>query len=87
MSSWKLANAGGEKHPRGLALIDAVVIDTDVLSYLFKGDTRAGLYLPHLDQRLGLLCFMTLAELRQWALIRNWGERRRRNLEEFISRT
>jgi len=27
---------------------------------------------------------MTVAELRHWTMVRNWGERRRRSLEEFI---
>ena len=65
-------------------MIDAVAIDTDVLSYIFKGDTRADLYLPHLDGKLGVVSFMTVAELRHWTMVRNWGEMRRRSLEEFI---
>lgn len=26
-----------------------LIVDTDVISYLFKGDTRADLYRPHLQ--------------------------------------
>ena len=43
-----------------------VVIDTDVISYIFKGDTRGEMYQPHLDNKLGVLSFMTvLAGARQ----------------------
>ena len=49
-----------------------VIVDTDVVSFLFKGDTRAQLYRPHLQGRTLALSFMTVAELYQWAYIRNW---------------
>jgi hypothetical protein len=42
--------------------MEFVVIDTDVISYIFKGDTRGEMYRPHLDNRLGVLSFMTVAE-------------------------
>jgi len=48
-----------------------VVVDTDVISYLFKGDTRGDLYQLHLDNKLGVLSFMTVAELDLWAATRN----------------
>lgn len=46
-----------------------VVVDTDVVSFLFKNDTRAQAYLPHLQDRQWLISFMTEAELEQWALL------------------
>jgi tRNA(fMet)-specific endonuclease VapC len=52
-----------------------VVLDTDVASFLFKGDTRAEAYRPHLRGKTLALSFMTVAELYQWALVRQWGER------------
>ena len=54
-----------------------VVVDTDVVSYLFKQDTRADLYKPHLQGHLLLISPMTRAELEAWALERNWGRPRR----------
>jgi hypothetical protein len=54
--------------------MNPLLIDTDVISFLFKRDTRAELYRPHLQNTLPLVSFMTIAELEQWALIRNWGE-------------
>jgi len=65
-------------------LISGIVIDTDVVSYLFKGDTQGSLYRPHVAGKLLLISFMTLAELRQRSLLKNWGERRRRELETFL---
>jgi hypothetical protein len=47
--------------------MDTVVVDTDVLSYTFKRDTRHTLYRPHLDGRTLLISFMTLAEVDYWA--------------------
>jgi hypothetical protein len=40
-----------------------VVVDTDVVSYLFKGDSRAPRYRPHLVGHTPVLSFMTVAEL------------------------
>lgn len=65
-------------------MISAVLIDTDVLSFLFKGDTRAELYQKHLKDRLLDVSFMTLAELERWAFQRNWGEARRKRMEEHL---
>lgn len=64
--------------------MDSVVIDTDVLSYLFKEDTRGDLYRPHLHGKLGVLSFMTVAELDLWAASRSWGARRRAELSAFL---
>lgn len=68
----------------GTALIESIVIDTDVLSFLFKLDSRAELYRPHLEGKLAIISFMTLAETDRWALERNWGKNRKQKLEEFL---
>jgi tRNA(fMet)-specific endonuclease VapC len=63
-----------------------VIVDTDVASFLFKGDTRGDLYTPHLEgDTLPAISFMTLAELEQWAVLRNWGPQRRDDLIAFIN--
>lgn len=61
-----------------------VVVDTDVLSYQFKGDTRAPLYDRHLAGKLWVISFMTLAELRWWTLSRRWGKARKAKLAEHL---
>ena len=43
--------------------MNAAIVDTDVVSMLFKGDTRAQRYRAHLAGRLLGVSFMTLAEL------------------------
>jgi tRNA(fMet)-specific endonuclease VapC len=65
--------------------MEFVAIDTDVVSYLFKGDTRGDLYQPHLDNKLGVLSFMTIAELDLWAVTRNWGMKKREERALFLS--
>lgn len=64
----------------------AVVVDTDVVSYLYKRDTRAALYRPHLDGHLSIISFQTLAELQNWTLRRDWGAARRQNLFDYLRR-
>jgi tRNA(fMet)-specific endonuclease VapC len=51
-----------------------VLLDTNIVSYLFKRDTRAVLYAPHLLERELAVSMMAVAELFQWAAIRNWGK-------------
>ncbi|MGA2114876.1 MAG: PIN domain-containing protein [Bryobacteraceae bacterium] len=63
-----------------------IVLDTDVVSFLFKGDTRAQIYLPHLQDRQWLISFMTEAELEQWALVANWSAKRVEWLRIFLGR-
>ena len=62
-----------------------VVVDTDVVSFLFRRDTRADLYRPHLVGRVLAISFMTLAELDQWALQHHWGTDRQEQLAEQVS--
>ncbi|HBQ28178.1 hypothetical protein HY02_08085 [Peptococcaceae bacterium SCADC1_2_3] len=66
--------------------MDALVIDTDVVSFLFKRDTRAWLYRPYLQDKYLVVSFMTVAELYQWAYIRRWGKKRLVQLELVIKK-
>lgn len=62
----------------------AVVVDTDVVSYLFKSHPFAFQYLPDLKHRTPMISFMTLAELDRWVLNAQWGEARRKRLREYL---
>lgn len=62
-----------------------VVVDTDVVSFLFKNDSRAQLYLPVMRNRDLLVSFMTEAELEQWILLAKWGVDRVRRFRGFMS--
>jgi tRNA(fMet)-specific endonuclease VapC len=61
------------------------LVDTDVISFLFKHDTRAALYTSHLAGTMPAISFMTLAELERWALIRNWGAAKKAQLAALLS--
>jgi tRNA(fMet)-specific endonuclease VapC len=62
-----------------------VVVDTDVVSFLFKNDSRAQLYLPLMRNRDLLVSFMTEAELEQWILLAKWGVDRVRRFRTFMT--
>jgi len=63
-----------------------VVVDTDVVSFLFKNDSRAQLYLPMMRNRDLLVSFMTEAELEQWIMLAKWGADRVRRFRVFMTR-
>ena len=45
-----------------------IVVDTDVVSFLFKNHPIGASYDPELASRLLLVSFMTVAEVERWAL-------------------
>lgn len=61
------------------------LIDTDIASFIFKGSNYADPYLPLLNGQELALLFMTVAELFQWAILRQWGELRLIQLEQYLS--
>jgi predicted nucleic acid-binding protein len=60
--------------------MDAVLLDTDVFSYLLKGDSRAPRYQTLVAGKTVALSFVTVGELLSWAIRRNWGGKRRADL-------
>lgn len=67
-----------------VAVPDGRVVDTDVISYLFRGDTRAERFRPYLVGQPLAVCFMTIAELDRWAIERNWGQARQERMAAFL---
>jgi len=65
--------------------MNAAIVDTDVVSMLFKGDTRAFAFRRHIAGRLLGISFMTLAELERWPLERVWGPLRKAELERHLA--
>jgi tRNA(fMet)-specific endonuclease VapC len=63
-----------------------VVVDTDVVSFLFKGHSIGALYAASLAGQTLLISFMTVAELERWAIQSQWGEARRRWLQLHLDR-
>lgn len=64
--------------------MNAAVVDTDVVSMLFKGDSGALGYRSHIAGRLLGISFMTLAELERWSLERSWGAARTAELKRHL---
>lgn len=62
-----------------------LVVDTDVLSYLFKGDTRAQLYRRHLAAQPLTISFMTLAEVKLWPKRYRWGAGRLGRMRQYLA--
>lgn len=64
--------------------MSALLVDTNIFSFLFKKDSRRDLYTDALlGQRL-CLAFVSVAELRLWAIERSWGPKRRDSLAQAL---
>lgn len=57
-----------------------IVLDTNVVSYIFDRDSRARYYLDQMRDLRPFVSFQTLEELWFGAYRRDWGERRRNEL-------
>jgi hypothetical protein len=64
-----------------------LVVDTDVLSFIFEHDTRAAAYWPHLAGNNLHISLSTVAELYRWAVKSRWGNRRVRIFERLCDIT
>ena len=62
----------------------SILVDTNVFSLVFRQDTRASLYTSSIRGKRLHVAFMTVAELRQWALIRDWSARRIESLHQAL---
>jgi predicted nucleic acid-binding protein len=67
-------------------IVDAFLVDTNIVSYLFKGHSLAEAYRPRLEQRTLCIAFITVAGLFCWAEVRHWGARRKQSLGDRIRR-
>jgi tRNA(fMet)-specific endonuclease VapC len=63
-----------------------VVVDTNVLGYLFRNTQEAPAYRVLLTGRQGFVSMMSYAEMDYGVLKRGWGEKRKAALEDFLSR-
>jgi tRNA(fMet)-specific endonuclease VapC len=60
------------------------VVDTDVVSFLFKSEPVSQLYRKHLADNILIISFMTLAEIRLGMLLAGWGARRIALMEAYL---
>jgi tRNA(fMet)-specific endonuclease VapC len=65
--------------------MDSVLLDTNIVSYLEKHDSRAEKYRPHLEGKRHVICFMTVAELYRWTIQYRWGEARVNRLRQRLN--
>ena len=63
-----------------------VVVDTDVVSFVFKNHPFGSRYDPELAGRITLISFMSVAELERWTLQYRWGNQRTQLLRTFLQR-
>ncbi len=61
-----------------------VVVDTNVVSYIFNGDPKAVYYLEQLRGRQGIVSFQTLEEVWYGAYSNGWGAKRRTELAFYL---
>jgi len=65
--------------------MDAVLLDTDVFSFLMKEtDTRCELYKPHVKGKTIALSFVSVGELFAWSVKRKWSAKNCADLERRI---
>jgi len=62
------------------------VVDTDVVSYVFKNHPFGSRYDAELAGRVALISFMTVAEMERWVIQRRWGTQRIELLRTFLQR-
>jgi predicted nucleic acid-binding protein len=61
-----------------------ILVDTDVFSYIFHGDTQAQFFRPYLLNKTLAVSFMTVAQLYYGAYKANWGQSRITHLENQL---
>ena len=61
-----------------------IVVDTDVVSYIFNGHTQADYFRPFLENKTLAISFMTVAQLFYGAYHAGWGNNRLTRLENHL---
>src|SRR5438477_2811637 len=63
-----------------------ILVDTNIVSFMLKGNPIAARYEAWLGDRLSAVSFITLGELYFWAFEAGWGESRRHAMEAYLQR-
>jgi len=65
--------------------MDAVLLDTDVFSFLMKSHDNSGVvYRPHVKDKTVAVSFITVGELYYGAEKKGWSAKSRKNLDERL---
>lgn len=62
-----------------------MLLDTNIVGYFFRNDSRAKSYERHLTGQTRYIAFVTLGELYQWLFLRPFSEANKRRLLEHIA--
>ena len=65
---------------------DFILLDTNILSFILRNDTRAEKYAPFIEGRIPAISFVTVAEMYFGAYKGKWGARSFKELESFLRR-
>ena len=65
-------------------MTEAILLDTDVASFLLKRHARAATFRSLVEGRQLALSFVSVAELYKWAVKREWGRQSIRRLETTL---
>jgi tRNA(fMet)-specific endonuclease VapC len=63
-----------------------LIVDTNVVSFIFKNDSRSAAYESDIDGRETGISFVSVAELYRWAVQRAWGQKRIDDLRTELRR-
>jgi tRNA(fMet)-specific endonuclease VapC len=68
--------------------MNAIMVDTNVASYILKADSRAALYEKHIRHKSIAVSFVTVGELYEWSRKpgHTWGARRLQNLHDWLGK-
>ena len=62
-----------------------IVLDTSVVSLLFRGDARCSFYLPYLSGQRPVASFQTVEEVWYGAYRAGWGARQKNDLAQHLA--
>ena len=63
-----------------------MLLDSNIVGYFFRGDTRAKAYERHLTGQTRYIAFVTLGELYRWLFLRPFSEPNKQRLLDYIQR-
>lgn len=64
-----------------------IVVDTNIVSYIYRNDPIATPYLSEMRGRRAVISFQTYEEILYGAFISNWGEQRVSALLDYVNAT
>jgi tRNA(fMet)-specific endonuclease VapC len=63
---------------------ERIIVDTDVISYIFNGKPQAEFFYPYLENKSLSVSFITIAEIFHGVIKDKWGDKRINALKELL---